>query len=111
MINISEKRKHFRLAAQLPLVVLLPEKTDNRMIRRISTNVSAGGVYFQTHAKDGVAPGQQINLRIAVPPAIGRFESEGVLEGEATVVRVEPLKNSSERMGVACEFTRPLQFA
>jgi hypothetical protein len=108
--SMSEKRKHFRLSARLPMDVLIPTACD-RILRRISSNVSAGGVYFQAHPEDGVSPGQQINLRISVPPAVGRIPWPGVIEGEAKVLRVERLTNCSDRLGVACTFTQPLQFA
>jgi hypothetical protein len=109
--NTSEKRRHFRLAARLPMDVLMPASSNDRVLRRISTNVSAGGVYFQAHTDDGVSPGQQINLRISVPPAVGRMPWPGTIEGEARVLRVEPLTNANDRLGVACIFTQPLQFA
>jgi hypothetical protein len=108
---MNENRKHFRLAANLPLDIRLPIHPD-RPLRRVSSNVSAGGVYFQAHLEDDVQPGQRINLRIAIPPAVGRLETEGILEGQATVLRVDPLKNTrAERLGIACEFTEPLHFA
>ena len=86
----------------------------NKPLRRISANVSAGGIYFFSHEDDPVHPGQRIGLRIAVPAAVGRMSTETVLEGQATVLRVEPPDiggRLSDRVGVACEFTSPLRFA
>jgi hypothetical protein len=110
---MSERRKHFRLAAHLPLDIVL-SVLPGKCLRRISSNVSAGGVYFQGHTEDAVHPGQKVGLRIAVPAAVGRLATESVLEGEATVLRVEPLsngRNATGQVGVACEFNSPLRFA
>ncbi len=110
---MDDRRKHFRLAVNLPLDVVVCVDSDKRY-RRVSSNVSAGGVYFQGNLEDGITPGQRIGLRIAVPKAVGRMWDEGHLNGEARVVRIDSLKNpvkGSERVGVACEFSRPLQFS
>jgi len=110
---IDERRRHFRLSANLPVDILL-SPANAKPLRRISANVSAGGIYFFSHEDDPVHPGQRIGLRIAVPAAVGRMSTETVLEGQATVLRVEPPDiggRLSDRVGVACEFTSPLRFA
>jgi len=91
--------------------VILPMRYGRRL-RRVSSNVSAGGIYFQGHPEDGVSPGQKIGLRIAIPAGAGRMSNQGVLEGEATVLRVEPIVGGGQtkRVGVACEFCHPLRF-
>jgi hypothetical protein len=109
---MDDRRKHFRLAVNLPLDVVLPINAGRRY-RRVSSNVSAGGVYFQGNPEDGIRAGQRIGVRIAVPKGVGRTSEDGHLEGDATVIRVDSIKSCadlSERVGVACEFTTPLRF-
>jgi hypothetical protein len=110
--NMDDRRKHFRLAVNLPLDIVLPINAGRRY-RRVSSNVSAGGVYFQGNLEDGIRAGQQIGLRIAVPKGAGRTSDDGHLEGDATVIRIDSIGTQtglSQRVGVACEFNTPLRF-
>jgi hypothetical protein len=111
-INMDDRRRYFRLAVNLPLDVMLSLDAGKRY-RRVSSNVSAGGVYFQGNLDDGISAGQRIGLRIAVPKAVGRTSADAHLEGEARVVRIDPVTVSARsrgRVGVACEFSTPLRF-
>jgi len=112
---MSDRRKYFRLAAHLPMDIIVPVAVaPDKKLRRLSSNLSAGGFYFQSHIDDGVAPGQKINYRIAIPPGVGRMPREGVLEGQATVLRVDPvprITSESNTVGVACAFDAPLRFS
>jgi len=111
-LTLDDRRRHFRLATRLPLDIRICPVTERR-VRRVSANVSAGGVYFQGPSEDGLRPGHKIDLRIVVPPDVGRIAREGALEGQATVLRVEPAgdgEGDPNRVGVACVFDRPLRF-
>jgi hypothetical protein len=79
----------------------------------MSSNVSAGGIYFHAYPEDRVVAGQKIALRIPVPPAVGRTLEQTVLKGQATVLRVDepdPAATTGQ-LGIACAFAEPLQFA
>ncbi|MFA5864000.1 MAG: PilZ domain-containing protein [Phycisphaerae bacterium] len=109
---MDDRRKYFRLLANLPLDVILPADRG-KTLRRVSSNVSAGGVYFHSHSGDDVCPGQKIEIRIAVPAGAGRMSGAGVLEGGATVIRVDTISHASKEtagVGVACAFNEPLRF-
>jgi hypothetical protein len=109
---MDDRRKYFRLAAHLPLDVVLPADSGKRL-RRVSSNLSAGGVYFQGYSDDKLGPGQKINLRIAVPPGVGRTPRESTLEGQATILRIDPapeVPSGLRSVGVACVFDTPLKF-
>jgi hypothetical protein len=109
---MNDRRRYFRLPTTLPLDISLPGLSSKR-ICRMSSNVSAGGIYFHTSPEDHVTAGQTIALRIPVPPAVGRSLEQTVLQGRATVLRVEKADSDipAGQLGVACAFTEPLRFA
>ena len=102
---MEERRKHFRLKRNLPLDIDLPHSNGKR-VRRISSDISAGGIYFHCGLNDDLAPDQTINLRVAVPPAVGRISGDCSLSGRATVLRVDPMP---DKKGIACRFDQPLR--
>jgi hypothetical protein len=110
---MEDRRTYFRLSAHLPLDIAVPDN-NGKTVRRISSNVSAGGIYFQGTPDDGFQAGHKIGLKIAVPASSGRIPSEGILEGDAVVLRVDPVRSADEthpRVGIACIFQSPLRFA
>jgi hypothetical protein len=78
----------------------------------MSSNVSAGGIYFHAYPEDRIFAGQTVALRIPVPPAVGRTLEQTVLQGQATILRIdEPdAEIPTGQLGVACIFSTPLKF-
>lgn len=109
---MNDRRRYFRLTTTLPLEVSLPGIPSQRVCR-MSSNVSAGGVYFHAYPEDRVVAGQTISLRIPVPPAVGRTLEQTVLQGQATVLRIDESDATfpTGQLGIACRFSAPLQFA
>lgn len=109
---MNDRRKYFRLATTLPLDVSLPGRSSRRVCR-MSSNVSAGGIYFHAYPEDCVIAGQTLALRIPVPPAVGRTLDQAVLQGRATVLRIDEsdAEIPTGQVGIACIFSEPLQFA
>ncbi len=108
MKNPEERRKHYRLKLHLPIEVSSQDK--DKRLSRITSNISAGGIYFSSPPNYTFAPGEKLNVKIVMPKT-SAAKNHNLFDTYATVVRTEPITNSSiKRMGVACKFDRPLTF-
>jgi len=101
---MDERRQYFRVPLALP-VQARAGHDENRSHVGTSENVSARGVYF-TCQTGGLHVGEQIDIRMNVPPAPGRASQVTSMHTQAMVLRVDPIDDGepSERIGVACHF-------
>lgn len=102
-----EQRKHFRLNLNLPLnIELIPE---NKPISRISSNISAGGMFFHGQEEDNFHAGQRFKVTMSAPPVSGKSVGNHSISGEGKVLRVENTMSEGVSL-VACKFDKPLRF-
>ena len=73
-----------------------------------TSNVSAGGMYFQADLADQPDIGSSLSFEIHVPPGEGYSTSAGRVRGSGKVIRVQT--GAEVGTGVAVQFTRPLAF-
>ena len=71
-----------------------------------TTDVSAGGMFFQANLADQPPLGARLSFELSIPPGEGYSSSAGKVRGTGEVVRV--LASAAPRTGVAVQFTRPL---
>lgn len=110
-----ERRVHRRLEAQHDISCRRVGSTDGKSYAGRTTNVSSGGLYFET----GAGPfkqGELLKVELTVTPTTGVLEFGGKLAGFAKIVRAEPIRDNGVgadsaggKWGVAAEFCRPLR--
>jgi len=103
---MQERREHFRSPIALPVEVSLPG-ADGPEVRGTSSNISAGGVYFIAGTGCELKVGEQVGVRVTVPPEVGRASDFASLSADATVVRLDRVNSegADNHTGIACQFT------
>jgi len=102
-----ERRENPRLDLRLNVEFL--QEGEERQAPRSGTtsNVSAGGVYFQTGEWEGIEVGKELALRLSGLSGYGAGPLFRSLRARARVLRVDPPKRPTERYaraGVAASF-------
>jgi hypothetical protein len=112
----NEKRKFKRLQIKLDLLCHKAYSTVKESHIGRTTNVSPGGLYFETET-DVFKPGNLLTVELSIPPTIGLLQSGGSISGFGKVLRTHTIsgarkntENYSARSGVALEFCQPLKF-
>ena len=112
----NEKRKFKRLPIKIDLLCHKAYSTVKESHTGRTTNVSPGGLYFETET-DLFKPGNMLTVELSIPPTTGLLQSGGSISGLGKVLRTHTIgasqndiDNSSVRSGVALEFCRPLKF-
>jgi len=115
-MEINEKRKFKRLPIKLDLLCHKIHSTVKEHYIGCTTNVSPGGLYFETET-DVFKPGNFLTVELSIPPTTGLLQSGGSISGLGKVLRTHTIsgpqqdaENSSVRTGVALEFCQPLKF-
>ncbi len=114
-MDTIEKRKYKRLPIKLDLSCRKVDSAGKDSHAGSTTNVSPGGLYFETVA-DVFIPGHILRVELSIPPTTGLLESGGNISGLGKVLRTHTIRNSrtgsekpSLRCGVALEFCQPLK--
>ena len=111
-MNGFEKRRYPRRPIKLDLFCRRLRASTPKLHTGTAVNVATGGLYFQTKATH-IKQGDRVEVTIAVPPDVGRFQSARTMRTIATVVRTETLPTSHTGLraspvhGVALQFCRP----
>ena len=120
-----ERRVHRRVSVRLPLECRPRGAPAGRAMRGLTTNVSAGGIYFETElnnsdAKHGAGPGggggALWEMELTVPPGDGHFPYEGRVSAVFEEVRREDLGGAGksvgwQRVGIGGRFHAPLKLS
>ena len=111
--DFIERRKFLRKEMFLVMEI---SKTgnENELLRVLTSNVSAGGVYFKTHRGQKFDMGTATNLTIYVSTKTGEDKIHSArLSGTGKVVRLERIKEdaavSDPWTGVAVQFDKALK--
>lgn len=103
----AERRKHRRLDVRLPVECRRDNGDHPLVVRTLTENVSAGGLYLELDSQD-FAPGEQLGATMTIPPAEGVSPYAGRIACQAEVIRVDhpapSPKTKSRRYGVAVRF-------
>ena len=109
----AERRKYKRLGARFDISCRKVGSTEEKSYRGYTVNVSPGGLYFQT-AVGAFKPGNLLEVKLSIPPAVGILEFGGRISAFARVLRtdsidVSPARTnlSSAEYGVALQFCCP----
>jgi hypothetical protein len=103
MMDRTEKRKHRRLGAHYNISCRKVGSDKDRTYDGLTTNVSSGGLYFETPT-DTFKQGNLLKVELSIPPTSGLLEFGGKIAGFAKVLRTE---STAGRFGVALQFCRP----
>ena len=110
-----EKRRYKRLPIKLALSCRKVDSLGKELHTGSTTNVSPGGLYFET-AADVFKHGSLLQVELSIPPTTGLLESGGSISGLGKVLRTHIIRSSDEVMeepsrksGVALEFCQPLK--
>lgn len=108
-----EKRKHKRLGAKFDISCRRIGSQTSEIHEGRTTNISSGGVYFQTTANT-FKRGDLLKVELLIPPTSNLLECGGKMEGFAKVLRTDsyfdPTENdrsSDSSHGIALQFCRP----
>jgi len=114
-MDTIEKRKYKRLPIKLDLSYRTVDSPGEKTHTGSTTNVSPGGLYFET-AADMFKPGHMLSVDLSIPPTTGLLESGGSISGLGKVLRTHTIRSSDKVMeeaslksGVALEFCQPLK--
>ena len=117
MESVVENRAHRRLGISLPLEFHHADYSRSNLWHTVTTNVSTGGLYFETTVDD-INVGDMLSLEIGVDPFDQRFPPNGRITTIAEVVRVVPTEEESlgiipalTRYGIAAKYSRALKLA
>jgi len=104
---LSERRKHRRLGIRLPVECRRDAGDRPLVVRTLTQNVSAGGLYLELDSQD-FAPGEHLGATMTIPPAEGVSPYAGRIACQAEVIRVDhpapSPKTKSPRYGIAVRF-------
>lgn len=114
-MDTIEKRKYKRLPIKLALSCRKVDSQGEKTHTGSTTNVSPGGLYFETAFKV-FKPGNMLSVDLSIPPTTGLLESGGSISGIGKVLRTHTIGSSRTesagstlRSGVALEFCQPLK--
>ena len=110
MTQITEKRRHRRLAIRLSLGYRKMNGEADVSYQSTTRNVSTGGVYFETTDED-LCPGDMLEFELGVPPVDNRFPKNATIATTGEITRrtllegqIEDNGKSYSRYGVAAQF-------
>lgn len=106
-----EKRRHRRLGAVYNISCRKIGSGENELHEGRTTNVSSGGLYFET-SDDIFTAGNFIRIELFIEPTPGLLEFGGKIAGFAKVLRAANVTQSdmeAGKCGVAVEFCGPLR--
>jgi len=115
--SFIERRKYPR--REMFLVMEVEGSQPENRLRALTSNISAGGVYFKTLKGEEFQPGVEVSLTIFLSTAVPQGTGHPIsLSGKGKVVRREmpqkdnPLDTGSNELwsGVALQFDKPLRF-
>jgi c-di-GMP-binding flagellar brake protein YcgR len=100
---MEERRAYRRLDLRLPILVQpSPAKAEGLT----TSNISAGGMYFQVPGGGAPQVGSHVAFELVVPPGAGYSASAGRIKGRGEIVRTD--SGEGEAAGVAVRFTETL---
>lgn len=105
---MNERRRYSRISIALPVELTLADGHRRRLLGT-SSDVSTGGVYFVSDVPDVLKQGEQVGVRLVIPPALGRASTPTSLKADATVIRIEPASGEGVT-GIACKFSHSPEF-
>ncbi|MBN2210365.1 MAG: PilZ domain-containing protein [Sedimentisphaerales bacterium] len=97
--ELSERRGYRRLAIHLPLEFQRAGSLRSNYPATVTSNVSTGGVCFETSADD-LQPGDELQVHLGVPPGDERFPQHGKITALAEILRCRPVESQSRPGGV-----------
>ncbi len=97
--QVQERRDYRRLAIHLPLEFQRAGSLRTNYPPTVTTNVSTGGVCFETSADD-LQPGDELHINLGVPPGDERFPQHGKITALAEILRCRPTENHPRPGGV-----------
>jgi len=101
----SEKRRMERFTIELPAKVsVLDKKRDNKTIDFLTSNICAGGVFFQTDQPLPVGTEAKINLILPL-------DTLKKLKGRKACIRLSGTVIRSERGGMAIRFEEDFEIS
>lgn len=114
MINHLEKRRHHRLTAALQLYF---ERSGSKggtpqVERGFTENISMGGLYFicrEPQIKQ-LDVDDVLTVNIKIPRHNYDLSWTNTLQARGQVVRIEPVPNRPDAMGIALKFLEELRF-
>jgi hypothetical protein len=110
----AERRRTRRLDIRLPVELRVIRADGELIIRTMTRNVSAGGLYLELENAD-LAPGERGNAELSIPPADGVSSCPGRAAVPIEIVRIAPLAdrpgNPAPRYALAARFLEPLRFS
>lgn len=110
----SERRRHRRLGIQLPVECRREAGDHPLVVRTLTQDISAGGMYLQLDSPD-FHVGEQLGAILTVPPAEGVSPYSGRIACPAEVIRLDPPAGSCQekprRYGLALRFLDRLRIS
>ena len=117
----KEKRRYQRQKVLLPLRLTEQDPKGRVLYQGNTTNVGAGGVYFQTLNWQDLKVGTSVHVVIDVPPEMFQLLPFGGMRGSGEVIRMDPVeslaaekpdqaKPSARPRGIAVRMTSRLRF-
>ena len=112
MKDRPDKRRNRRLKLHFDVACRNVGSEASQSYRGCASNVSTGGLYFETYGP--VEQGDLLEIVLEIPPTPGLLEFGGKLAGYASVLRAEKMCDDQagtdptcEKYGVAIQFCRP----
>jgi PilZ domain-containing protein len=110
----AERRTALRREIRLPVEFRQSRCDGDFIVRTVTRNVSAGGLYIELERPD-FAPGDRVDAELSIPAAEGVSPYPGRATAHVEILRVIPLHNSGTgdhaRYGLAARFLEPLRFS
>ena len=103
-----DRRRSFRLPVKLDVICTCREEECSSISVGTTVNVSAGGALLDIDDQ-GFAPGQQLTIRMVVPPMSGILQKGGRLNTRASIRRIIDQENKKISR-IALQFLEPLDY-
>ena len=103
----DERRRHHRASLRFPIRDIQGASQFAACGGLWTSNVSAGGMFFQVTVPSPPREGQDLSFELVVPPGEGYSAAGGRIRGTGTVVR--SCASQSGAAGIAVQFGRPLR--
>jgi len=108
-MKATEHRQWRRLKLHLPIVKLGCPKSLLGQEGALTTDISAGGMYFVADLAEPPRCGSKMSFELAAPAGQGYWPTSGRVAGEGEVARVSII--DEQTVGIAMKFTKPLNLA
>lgn len=118
----AERRRAQRLEIRLPVEFRQCREDGDCIVRTVTHNVSAGGLYLELDRPD-FKPGDCVEAELSIPAAEGVSPYPGRAAAQVEILRVTPLDDrrvrrtsprwgaAHSRYGLAARFLEPLRFS